>query len=50
MIIAIWEKPATGNVQRTCRLCGEPYVGWNYVRCESCVKVRIEVAHMWQRA
>lgn len=46
MIIAIHTKPETGNVSRTCRICGEHYTGWNFVRCSSpsCRAVAVEVA------
>lgn len=33
MIIIITEKPEQGKVNRVCRICGEPYIGWNYVQC-----------------
>jgi hypothetical protein len=48
MIVTIWTKPETGNIQRTCRICGEPYQGWNFVRCAACAHIPVEVAHVWR--
>jgi hypothetical protein len=48
MIVTIWTKPDQGNIQRTCRICGETYQGWNFVRCAACAHIPVEVAHVWR--
>lgn len=36
MTITISERPVMGKVSRVCRVCGEPYEGWNFVQCQEC--------------
>jgi hypothetical protein len=50
MIITISQKPVQGKVERVCRICGDTYTGWNFVRCSkpSCQARKIEVAETWR--
>ena len=48
MIITLTHRPEQGFRQRTCRMCGDPYEGWNFVVCAPCeIKGGYTVAHEW---
>ena len=50
MIVVITDRPEMGSRERACHICGEIYVGWNFVRCPDCVReeVPVTVVEAWR--
>lgn len=46
--VILTTRPDAGKIQRTCKICNDPYVGWNFVACPSCEgSERYIVTHLW---
>ena len=46
--IIIDSRQDVGKLQRTCKVCGDTYEGWNFVACLSCEREKqYIVTHLW---